>query len=60
MKNKIFYSNDTTILERSINEWMKTKQIVNISDIVFVHGAFIVQIFYYDKELDLNNSTNNE
>lgn len=58
MKNKIFYSNDTSIMERTINEFMKDKQVTNVSDIIFVHGAFIVQIFYYDIELDLNNSKN--
>lgn len=56
MKNKIFYSNDTTIMERNINEFIKDKKVVNVSDMIFVHGAFIVQIFYYEIELNLNKN----
>lgn len=58
MKNKIFFSNDTTIMERSINEFIVNKKVVNVSDIIFVHGSFLVQIFYYDIELDLNLNNN--
>ena len=53
MKNKIFAGNDNRGLEITINEWLVDKEVVFVSPIIFVHGNFVTQIFYYDKKIQL-------
>ena len=60
MKNKIWCCNDNQRLEMLLDEWMIRKQIVNISSMIFVNGNFCVQIFYYDKKLNLNDEVDSE
>lgn len=57
MKNKIFCCNDNLRMESLINDWMIGKKIMNISPIIFVHGNFVTQIFYYDIDPFNNKET---
>lgn len=54
MKSKTIACNDNRGLDEMVNEFIKDKKIVFISNMIFVHGNFLINIFYYDVDLNLD------